>query len=66
MIITIDHVKAHGYCAKGARAFLKEYGLNWQDFLANGIESSTLLATGNAMAIELVKKVQESQHGHGQ
>lgn len=61
MIITIDHVKAQGYCAKGARVFFKEYGLNWQDFLTNGIESNTLLATNNELAITLVKKVQEHQ-----
>ncbi|AZS50633.1 hypothetical protein DM558_07505 [Entomomonas moraniae] len=65
MMITIDHVKAQGYCAKGARVFFKEYGLNWQDFLAQGIEANTLLATHNEMAIALVKKVQENEHGHG-
>lgn len=61
MMITIDHVKAQGYCSKGARAFFKEYNLNWQDFLSNGIEANTLLATRNEMAIALVKKVQEHQ-----
>lgn len=61
MIITIDHVKAQGYCAKGARVFFKQYNLNWQDFLAHGIEANTLLATRNEMAIALVKKVQEHQ-----
>lgn len=66
MRVTIDHVKAYGYCAKGARTFFKQYHLDWQDFLAHGIEANTLLATHNALAIALVNALQEdANNGHG-
>lgn len=59
MLITINHIRTYGYCAKGARAFFEQHNLDWQDFLKHGIASEKLLATDNALAIELVKKVQE-------
>lgn len=62
MIITIQHLRStrtwtakSGYCATASRAFFKRYGLDWADFVANGIEEEKLLATQNALAINLVE-----------
>lgn len=57
MIITINHIRAYGYCAKGARTFFNNHHLSWHDFLKNGIDAELLLATGNALAIALVDDV---------
>lgn len=62
MIITIQHLRStttwtakNGYCASASRAFFKRHGLDWADFVANGIEEEKLLATKNALAINLVE-----------
>ncbi|UYZ84276.1 hypothetical protein MTZ49_01465 [Entomomonas sp. E2T0] len=62
MIITIQHLRStstwtakSGYCATASRAFFKRHGLDWADFVANGIEEEKLLATNNALAINLVE-----------
>ncbi len=68
MIITINHIRAYGYCARGTRAFFNSHQLDWQSFLTNGVEAEKLLATNDALAIELVKHVQKevAANGHGQ
>lgn len=65
MIVTINHIRAYGYCAKGARNFFKSYQLDWQDFLKSGIESDRLLSTHNALATSLVQYAQgDKNHGN--
>lgn len=68
MIITLQHLRStntwtdkQGYCATSSRAFFKRYGLDWADFVANGIEEEKLLATGNALAINLVEFAHQQQ-----
>lgn len=69
MIITIDHLHSvptwngrQGYCHTGAREFFKRHSLDWVTFLTDGIDSETLLATGDALAAYLVEHA-EAQHG---
>lgn len=59
MIITMTHVRQSGMCSKGARAFFLRHGLDWSEFIKNGLDESLILATGDAMA----KKVVEVAHG---
>ncbi|RKS87143.1 hypothetical protein DES39_0358 [Orbus hercynius] len=68
MIITIQDLRTvpawngrPGYCASSSRAFFKQYNLDWDAFVHQGIEAEALLATGNALAIHLVEYVKE-QH----
>ncbi|WP_339665893.1 hypothetical protein [uncultured Pseudomonas sp.] len=70
MIVTVQHMHSvptwngrQGYCHGQARGFFKRHGLNWMDFLHNGIEAETLLATGDALAKHLVDYVRETEHG---
>jgi hypothetical protein len=42
-------------CAKGVRQFLQRRGMSWTEFLKKGIDSDVLLATGDAMAIQVVE-----------
>jgi len=70
MIITLEHLHSvptwttrQGYCANSSRLFFKQYGLDWQDFINNGINEEELLATGNALAIHLVEHAHQQSAG---
>lgn len=54
-IVRMVHVRQAKMCSSGAREFFARHGLNWQDFLKNGINAETLRATGDAMALRVVK-----------
>ncbi|WP_113632155.1 hypothetical protein DUT67_14880 [Pectobacterium peruviense] len=56
MLITMEHVRAGGGCAGGLRMFFNRYQLDLKAFLANGgIDSDALLATGDAIALNIVR-----------
>lgn len=59
LIITMRDIRASGSCSKGARAFFKFHGLDWDEFLKRGISADRLLLTGDA----LVKPVVEVARG---
>ena len=70
MIITTQHFRTipgfsrrPGFWVRGGRAWFERYGLSWRDFLANGIESEKLLATGDAFAIAIVRHAEGTGHG---
>lgn len=54
---------AQRYCAGGARRFFARHGLNWGDFLRNGIDGQKFVDTGDAMAIRAVKHAEEEDDG---
>jgi hypothetical protein len=54
-------LRKEGTCLDGARYFFARNNLEWVDFLRNGIDSSLLLATEDAMAKRLVTKIIERQ-----
>lgn len=53
--ITMLHVRQAKMCSKGARDFFARHNLDWQKFLAEGLDSDLIEATGDAMALEVVK-----------
>lgn len=59
MIITLDDARAFGYCASGMRKFAARNSLDWSKFIKEGLPEEVLVATGEAMAIRLVEKVNE-------
>lgn len=59
MIITMRDIRAAKMCSGGARRFFDRHGLDWKDFLDNGIESEIVLATGDAMARKVVEVANE-------
>lgn len=70
MKITIDHMHSvptwngrQGYCHAQARAFFARHGLDWLDFVRNGIDAQILLDTGDALAIYLVDYVKGLDDG---
>lgn len=58
MKIHRSHLDELGYCARGARRWFAAMGLDWADFVRNGIEADVLRATGDAMAIRLIEHVE--------
>lgn len=54
-ICRIRHAKSLNYCARGMRAFFKEHGLNYLQFVREGLTPEELLATEDEMAIRVVK-----------
>jgi len=55
LIVTMKDIRAANMCSNGPRQFFKRHGLDWSDFLSNGIPASKLLATGDAMARQVVE-----------
>jgi hypothetical protein len=53
VIVTMRDVRATKGCARGARAFAQRHGLDWTDFLENGVDATVLEATGDHMALQL-------------
>lgn len=61
MIITLAHLRSipgygpkPGFCAGSSRDWFALHGLNWMEFIQQGMAEETLLATGDALAIALV------------
>lgn len=46
-----------GMCTKGQKQWFEERGLDFRDFLKNGIAADTLLATGDGLATKAVEMV---------
>jgi hypothetical protein len=53
-VVTMVHVRACGYCAKGLREFFAQHPeLDLHTFCRDGLPASTLEATGDALAIDV-------------
>lgn len=61
LIITMRHVRAARMCSRGARAFAQRHGLDWDTFVRAGLPAEMLIATGDAMALQLVEIARERQ-----
>ena len=55
MIIRMRDIRAAKMCSRGARAWFVRHGLDWSEFITNGIDAELVLATGDAMAIRVVE-----------
>lgn len=55
LIIRPADAKAAGVCISGACKFLARHGLDWRDWIRNGMEAEKLIATGDAIAARVVR-----------
>lgn len=62
MVIRIEHVRAAGFCVRGARTWFEGHNLSFSDFLRDGADEAVLLATGDALAARVVER---ARGGHG-
>lgn len=71
MRVTVAHLRSvpgfsprPGFCLRKARPWFKRHGLDWRDFVRNGIDAAALEATGDALALAVVAHArQEVAHG---
>lgn len=73
MIVTLRHLRTipyfrsrPGFCLPKARTWFRDHGLDFADFIRNGVDENALLATGDGMAEALVRWAHESEAPHGQ
>lgn len=65
MIIKFEDIMASGHCARGTRRWFNQYGLDFKDFMKNGIEEEKFLATGDGLAIQVVEATKKRKHTDG-
>ena len=53
--VTIQDLRDARYCLAGVRPWFRRHGLDWQDFLAHGIEADRLRATGDALVEPVIR-----------
>ena len=60
--VTIQDLRDARYCLAGVRPWFRRHGLDWQDFLARGVEADRLRATGDALVepVILVAEMRET------
>lgn len=63
--ITIDDVRAAGFCVSGARGWFRQHGIPFNDFLKNGIEAGDLIARGDHLAVEVVERKRQRESASG-
>ena len=57
LVITVSDLHPR-HCAWGLREFWRNHGLDFADFLLNGIRADRLLSTGDPRAVAAVKRKQ--------
>lgn len=55
----IRHIRAAGYCARGARDWCARHQINYTDFLKNGIDCEVIEQIGDHFGIEVCKRARE-------
>jgi arsenate reductase-like glutaredoxin family protein len=54
--ITIADIQASGHCVRGARRWFEQHGLDFADFLKNGITIEEFLKSGDGLAEIVVER----------
>jgi hypothetical protein len=62
VIVTMKDIRACAMCSGGTRGFFKRHNMDWNKFLAEGLPEDDFIATGDAMAMQVVEKARE-RHG---
>jgi hypothetical protein len=58
---TMRHIRQCKMCSRGARDFFAKHGLDWSEFLREGLPVSALEQTGDAMALQVVAAARAEQ-----
>ena len=53
--ITARDLYSCGFCTQGQKTWFEQHGLDFKDFLRNGITGDRLLATEDGMAVKAVE-----------
>lgn len=58
---TMRHIRQCKMCSRGARDFFVRHGLDWSEFLREGLPVAALEQTGDAMALQVVAAARAEQ-----
>lgn len=50
MIVRVHHIRAARLCMRGARNWFAQHGLDWNDFLTNGLPADAVRALNDPFA----------------
>ncbi len=64
--VTHEDIRALKYCNRGARQFFERHGLDWSDFLVNGIGADRLRQIDDAMAAMAIERAERREAASGQ
>lgn len=59
----IRHLRAEKMCSRGSRDWWKAQGLDWGDFVANGIPVSRLEEIGGPLVARVIAQVKAESDG---
>jgi len=59
LIVRAEDIRAARLCFQGARSWFRRHGLDWQAFLAEGLPSEVLAATGDALALRVIAEAEK-------
>lgn len=65
MIIRIEDCRAKRLCSAGLRRFAEKHGLDFQEFVRNGIDSD-LLPKNDSTVEEMIEQAKRREEAHGQ
>lgn len=60
-IIRHKDLAAIKFCNRGARQFFERHGLDWSDFMKNGIESETVEHIDDAMVRRVIERAKQRE-----
>lgn len=64
-LVTLEHCRRLGYCARGMRAFFARLGLDWDLFRSRGLPADEIEATQDAMAMAAARLAREEAQRSG-
>jgi hypothetical protein len=65
MIVRVQDCQEMGYCMRRVRPWFVTHGLDFVDFVRNGIEENDLLATDDEFARNIVAHVHRRESANG-
>lgn len=60
-IIRIDDIRLAGHCVRGAGKWFERHGLNFREFIKNGLPADQFIAAGDALAQRVVDRKKERE-----
>ena len=54
IIVTVHDCRKLGYCMKSVRPWFESHGLDFRDFVKNGIDAETLMKTNDELAFRAI------------
>jgi hypothetical protein len=61
--VRIEDIISAGHCVRGARRWFEQHGLNFRAFIKDGEDPAVLLATGDALAEQVIARKEANNHG---